>query len=107
MPDLAGRTTLFRYANGITHSESMGESWGSTTVTIPLISFNDGVLIADKLYGLNKTIEEARKGERDVDREPSVLEQIDQDFLLFTDEFSRVEIRRVGNVVVITSEGGC
>jgi hypothetical protein len=106
LPDLAGYQSVYRYDNGITRTEATGESWGSTTVVIPLIGMSHGFLIADRFYWMARSLEAYRSGEI-TDMEPAVLSKTDWNFLQFTDEFSSLEIRLVGGVLIITSEGGC
>ncbi len=106
LPDVAGRQSIYHYRNGITRTEAMGESWGSTTVVIPLVNLGQGFLIAEEFYWMARTLEEYRSG-KTTDMEPAILEDFDHNYLLFTDEFGSLEIRKVGGVLIITSEGGC
>ncbi|TXF91383.1 hypothetical protein FUA23_01415 [Neolewinella aurantiaca] len=106
LPDFGGYQSLYRYRNGISRTEERGEGWGATTIVIPLTSLSHGYLIADEFYQLSGAMEEYRN-EENIGIDPAVLSSKGDDHLLFEDELGRIEIRRIGAVLVITSEGGC
>ncbi len=106
LPDVAGRQSVYHYPDGIVRTEAMGESWGATTVVFPLVGLSEGFLIAEEFYWMARALEEYRSG-KVTDMEPAILQDAGHNYLLFRDEFSSLEIRRVGGVLIITSEGGC
>lgn len=105
-PLYRGRTVI-HYENGMTYSSSEYEGGGSMTITFPVGSIADGFLFAQQFLNIDDAVKNKEENLQNGYIYPELLTQKENGALHFIGEMSETVITIVGDILVITSSGGC
>ncbi len=103
---LRGKTVI-HYENGITYSAAEYEGGGSTTITFPLGTLADGFLFAQRFWNVDDAVKHQEDYAGKPFLNPELLVPTEDGSLHFRAEMSETRIRIVGDLLILTSSGGC
>ncbi|MEM9930486.1 MAG: hypothetical protein AAF840_11750 [Bacteroidota bacterium] len=98
---------VIHYENGVTYSSSEYEGGGSMTITFPVGSINSGFLFAQQFMGIDDAVKNKEENLANGYIYPELLQQDENGNLHFVGEMSETVITIVGDLLIISSSGGC
>ncbi|MFK8162538.1 MAG: hypothetical protein AB8H12_08745 [Lewinella sp.] len=101
------RQQVSHYPAGVMATSTEYEGGGSMTFIFPSGSINDGYLIAAHFFGITDPVNKKEEFNEDTDFLPELLDVQENGTLQFTGDMSETVIRVIGEMLIISSSGGC